>query len=87
MQQLPGVPQGCILSPLLFIFYTNDCLSHSSNCSLIKYADDVAIVGLLNNNEADYRAEINCFYKWCKDNALIWNTKKKILGVSRSNTW
>ena len=37
---------------------------------------DVAIVGLLNNNEAGYRTEINCFYNWCKDNALILNTKK-----------
>lgn len=39
-----GVPQGCILSPLLYILYTNELDKHlhpRSNCVL--FADDIAI--------------------------------------------
>lgn len=39
------VPQGRVLSPLLFILYTNDCVSHHANSSLIRSTDDAALVG------------------------------------------
>ncbi|XP_030620975.1 signal-regulatory protein beta-2-like [Chanos chanos] len=42
-----GSPQGCVLSPFLFIPYTNDCVSPSSITTYFKYSDDTAILALL----------------------------------------
>lgn len=39
-----GVPQGSILSPILFICYTHDLQNHiNPHCKLIQYADDLVI--------------------------------------------
>ena len=44
----PGVPQRCLLSPVLFILYTNDCAGTENNI-FMKYSDDTAIVDLSNS--------------------------------------
>ena len=46
-----GAPQGCVLSPLLFTLYTNDCNISYDNCIVIKYADDTVVVGNIMNND------------------------------------
>jgi hypothetical protein len=44
-----GAPQGCVLSAFLFIIYTNLLQSMYDDISIIKYADDTVIIGLIEN--------------------------------------
>ena len=39
-----GSPQGCVISPILFIIYTNECTSNLSSVKIFKYADDTVIL-------------------------------------------
>jgi hypothetical protein len=50
-----GHPQGCVLSPL----FTHDCVAMHASNSIIKFADDTTVVGLItNNDETAYREEV-----------------------------
>lgn len=42
-----GAPQGAILSPILFSLYINENKIKNEGFSLLKYADDMALVGLM----------------------------------------
>lgn len=51
--------QGCVLSPLLYMLHTQDCVAKLHSNHIIKFADDVTIVGLITNNEETaYREEV-----------------------------
>lgn len=50
-----GSPQGCILSPLLFTLMTHDCCARFTTNSVVKYAGDTTVVGLIrDDNEWAY---------------------------------
>ncbi len=54
-----GAPQGCVLSPLLYFLYTHDCVSSHSSTSIVTFADDTVVLGLIsNNNETAYLDEV-----------------------------
>ena len=62
-----GAPQGCVSSPILYILYTNDCISSSTNNYIIKFSDDSAILSVLqaDSDISMYISEIESFVHWC----------------------
>ena len=74
-----GAPQGAVTSPIWYILYTNDFRASSAICSLTKFADDAALLGLFSNNSdnVEYENEILNIEKYCKENFLKLNAKKQ----------
>ncbi|KAK1792437.1 hypothetical protein P4O66_012386 [Electrophorus voltai] len=82
-----GAPRGCVLSPLLYSLYTYDCVATSSSTTIVKFADDTVIMGLISdNNERAYLEEIKHLENWCQENDLLLNvskTKEMIVDCSK----
>ena len=72
-----GIPQGCVLGPLLYSPFTYDCTPvHGSN-TIVTFADDITLIDLISNNdESAYREEVKHLAEWCADNNLALKTKK-----------
>ncbi len=74
-----GAPQGCVLSPLLFSLYMNDCTSKDPSVKLLKFADDITLSGLIqDSDESAYRQEVKELAVWCSLNNLELNTLKTV---------
>ena len=72
-----GAPQGCVLSPVLFILYTNSFCASEAGCHILKYADDTVVLGAISDSdEYGYRQEICNVIEWCAENHLVLNASK-----------
>ena len=46
-----GAPQGCVVSPLLYSLFNHDCMARHDSNTIIKFADDTTVVGLITDND------------------------------------
>jgi short-subunit dehydrogenase len=79
-----------VLSPLKYSLITHDYKARHNSNTIIKFADDTTVVGLItNNNETAYREEVRDLTVWCKDNNLSVNvikTKEMIVDYRKLST-
>jgi len=72
-----GSPQGYVLSPMFYSLYTYDCAPTHPTNTIVKFADDTTVVGLITRgDESAYRDEIQRLAVWCSDNNLVLNSIK-----------
>ena len=68
-----GVPQGSVLSPLLFAAFIDDLLSSVHYAYTISYADDIKIIS---ESSKDLQNEIDRIYNWATCNHMDINVVK-----------
>lgn len=82
-----GVPQGSILSPLLFNIYVNDLCRVISDCSIYQYADDTVLVSRHINYEKALgmlRSDSMRVMDWFHNNRITINVRKTQLMCFRN---
>jgi hypothetical protein len=71
-----GVPQGSLLGPLLFIFFMNDLRLQRPSSTVIKYADDTAVVVPIRQDFEEVNLVVEDIERWCNENLMQLNLSK-----------
>ena len=62
------------LVPVLYSLFTHDCVAKHDSNTIIKFADDTTVVGLItNNDDTAYREKVRELAVWCQNNNLSLN--------------
>jgi hypothetical protein len=64
-----------VLSPHLYTLFTHDCKARHDSNTIIKFADDTTVVGLINDKTA-YREDVRDLAMWCQNKNLSLNVIK-----------
>ncbi len=57
-----------MLSLLQYVLFTYDCVASRTNTSIIKFADDSTVIGLLTEGEeAAHGREVAQLVAWCQE--------------------
>ena len=68
---------GSPLGSILYCLFTYNCVAKHDSKTIIKFADDTTVVGLIiGNNETACREEVKELSVWCQDNNLSLNVSK-----------
>jgi hypothetical protein len=66
-----------VLNPILYSLFTHDCVAKHESNTIIKFADDTTLVGLItNNDEAAYGEEVRDLALRSQDKNLLLNVSK-----------
>ena len=72
-----GVPQGGVLSPVLFAFAIDSLKPKFPNSTIVKFADDVCILHFVRNNEDDnLTEELKHVFSWADEHGMNINLQK-----------
>lgn len=72
-----GVPQGGVLSPLLFALAIDSLEAQFDNSFIMKFADDVCLLHFLRDDEDNHLSEeFACILSWSSERGLCVNREK-----------
>ena len=71
---MSGVPQGSVLSPLLFCVYINDLLRKNFSSNVMAYADDLKV---FNWDAQALQSDLNTLETGILENDMIINYDKR----------